>query len=79
MVQSSRNIHRRDLVNSINVNGPNIRYEFDLTYLNKDLANVFGVKMILSVLDVFSSKAIIGMANENNLIRDKGYIGIGCK
>jgi len=45
-VQSSRNIHRIDSVKSINVNGPNIRYEFDKTYLNNELANAFGVKMI---------------------------------
>jgi hypothetical protein len=29
-VQSSRTVHRTDPVKSINVNGPNIRYEFDL-------------------------------------------------
>ena len=56
-VQSSRTIHRTDPVKSINVNGPNIRYEFDFTYLNNDLANAFGVKMILSVIDVFSMES----------------------
>ena len=72
-VQSSRTIHRTDQVKSINVNGPNIRYEFDLTYLNNDLAEAFGVKMILSVIDVFSRKAMIYKANDkksDNLIKD---------
>ena len=62
--QSSRTIHRTNPVKSINVNGPNIRYEFDLTYLNNDLANAFGVKMILSAIDIFSRKAMIYRAND---------------
>ena len=62
-VQSSRTVHRIDPVQSINVNEPNIRYEFDLKYLNNDLANAFGFKMILSVIDLFSRKAMIYRAN----------------
>lgn len=72
-VQSSRTVHRTDPVKSININGPNIRYEFDLSYLNNDLAKAFGVKMILSVIDVFSRKAMIYKANDkkpDNLIKD---------
>ena len=38
-VQTSRTIHRMEPVKSINMIGPNIRYEFNLTYLNNDLAD----------------------------------------
>ena len=58
-VQSSRTIHRKDPVKSIDIEGPNIRYEFDITYFNNDLADAYGVKMILSVIDAFSRKAMI--------------------
>ena len=73
MPSKQQNNHRTDPVKSINVNGPNIRYEFDLSYLNNDLAKAFGVKMILSVIDVFSRKAMIYKANDkkpDNLIKD---------
>ena len=43
-VQSSRTIHRTNPVKSINVNGPNIRYEFDIKYFNNDFGNAFGFK-----------------------------------
>ena len=62
-IQSSRTIHRIDPVKSINVDGPNVRYEFDLTYLNNDLSKAYGVKMILSIIDAFSRKAMIYRAN----------------
>lgn len=71
-IQSSRTIHRTNPVKFINVNGPNISYKFDLTYLNNDLASAFGVKIILSVIDVFSRKAMIYRANDkitDNLIK----------
>ena len=68
-VQSSRTIHRIDPVKSINVDGPNVRYEFDLTYLNNDLSKAYGVKMILSIIDVFSRKAMIyGVNNKKSEI-----------
>ena len=66
-VQSSRTIHRTDPVKNINIDGPNIRYEFDLTYLNNDLAKAYEVKMILSIIDVFSRKAMIYKANDKIL------------
>ena len=72
-IQSSRTIHRIDPVKSINVDVPNIRYEFDLTYLNNDLSKAYGVKMILSIIDVFSRKAMIyGVNNKKseNLIKN---------
>ena len=66
-VQSSRTIHRIYPVKSINVDGANAKYEFDLTYLNNDLPKAFGVKMILSIIDAFSRKAMIYEANDKNL------------
>lgn len=39
-VQTSRTIHRMEAVKSINMDRLNIRYEFDLTYLNNDLTYV---------------------------------------
>jgi hypothetical protein len=53
-VQSSRIIHREEPVKSLSVDGPNIHYEFDLTYLNSDLASAFGVKYLLGIIDVLS-------------------------
>ena len=72
-VQNSKTVHRMDPVKAINVDGPNQRYEFDLTYLNKDLADAYGVKMLLSIIDAFSRKAMIYKANDkkaDNLIKD---------
>jgi len=45
-------IHRMEKVYSINIDGPNQRYEFDLTYLNEDLQTAYEIKYILSVIDV---------------------------
>ena len=56
--QTSRTIHRQEPDKYIQVNGPNTRYEFDLTYLNNDLSKAFGVKYILGV--IFSHKVMIG-------------------
>ena len=58
-VQSSRTLHRVDPVKAISVDDPNIRYEFDLTYLNEDLSKAYGVKYLLGIIDVFSRKAMI--------------------
>ena len=61
--QSCKKIHRLDPIRSIDIIGPNVRYEFDLSYFNQDLAEVFGTKMILSVIDDFSRKAMIYAEN----------------
>ena len=36
-VQASRTVHRLDPIHPIVVNGPDIRYEFNITYLNEDM------------------------------------------
>ena len=58
-VQTARTMHRLDPIKSITVDGPNFRYEFDLTYFNSDLETAYGVKYLLSIIDQFSRKAII--------------------
>ena len=63
-VQTSRTQHRLDPVKSININGPNYRYEFDITYLNNDLQEAYRVKMLLSIIDAFSRKAMIYKLND---------------
>ena len=63
-VQTSKTQHRLDPVKSININGPNCRYEFDITYLNNDLQEAYGVKMLLSIIDAFSRKAMIYKLND---------------
>ena len=71
--QSSRTLHRIDPIKSINILGPKIRYEFDISYFNTDLAKAFGVKMILSIIDAFSRKAMIYPENDKkaeNLVKD---------
>jgi len=57
--QTSKSIHRIDPIKLILVNGPDYRYEFDLTYLNNDIAEAFDTKYILSIIDVFSRKGMI--------------------
>lgn len=64
--QSSKTLNRQDPIKSIDILGLNMRYEFDLTYLNNDLAEVFGIKMLLSIIDAFSRKAMIYPENEKN-------------
>ena len=58
-IQTSRTIHRLDPIIPINVEGPDFRYMFDINYLNADQAECFGIKYILSILDVFSRKGMI--------------------
>jgi len=58
-VQTTKIIHRTEPVKSLSVNGPNYRYEFDLTFLNNDMATAYNVKIILGIIDVFSRKAMI--------------------
>ena len=62
-----------DPVKAINVDGPNQRYKFDLTYLNKDLAVAYEVKMLLSIIVSFCRKAMTFKANDkkaDNLIKN---------
>ena len=43
MCPYNKTIKRIDQVKAISINGPNFRYEFDITYLNDDLAEAYGV------------------------------------
>lgn len=63
MCSTQKAIHRIGTVKSINVNGPNDRYELDLTYLNPDFDEAFGVKYLLCIIDYFSPKAMIYKKN----------------
>lgn len=44
---------------SMDIEGQNSGYDFDITYFNTDLSNVFGVKFLLNIIDCFNGKAII--------------------
>ena len=64
--QVGRTVHRLDPIHPIIVPGPDIRYQFDITYLNSDLQKAFGIKYILSIMDTFSRKAMIyGLNNKS--------------
>ena len=72
-VQTMRTVHRNEPVHAICVNGPNVRYEFDLTFLNDDLANSYDVKILLGIIDVFSRKAMIYKEKDkkaDNILKD---------
>lgn len=58
-VQVTRSEHRLDPIKSINAEGPDNIYEFDISYLNSDMTITFGVKYIFSIMDLFSRKAMI--------------------
>lgn len=58
-VQNKRTSHREDPITPISIDSPNIRYEFDVTYLNDDLEEAFDVKYWLSIIDVFRRKGMI--------------------
>ena len=60
--------HRIEPVKPISLLEPNIRYEFDLTFMNDDLADAYGVKILLGIIDVFSRKAMI-YKEENKLLK----------
>ena len=65
-IQITRTIHREDLIKSLHADGPDNIYEFDITYLNADMAESFGIKYILGILDYFVWKAMIyGLKNKN--------------
>jgi len=49
----------KDPVKPINVEGLNKRYKFDITNLNDDLQEAFGIKYLLYIIDVFSRKGMI--------------------
>ena len=50
-----------------NIERSNARYKFDLIYSNNDLVYAHGVQMILSIIDIFSRKAMIYKANEKKI------------
>ena len=62
--QTSKSIHRIDPIKPILVNGLDYPYEFDLNYLNNDMAEVFDTKYILSIIVVFSLKGMIYNVNK---------------
>lgn len=65
-IQISRSILRENPIKSLNADGPDNIYEFDITYLNANMAESFGIKYILGLLDYFSSKAMIyGLKSKN--------------
>ena len=57
--QMAKTILKNNPINSIEVAGHNIRYEFDLTFLNSDFADAYGVRYLLSIIDVFNRKGMI--------------------
>ena len=64
--QTSRDLIRKDPIKSLEVEGPDARYAFDITYLNVDMSKAFGIKYLLSILDCFSRKANIYGTNTKN-------------
>ena len=64
--QTSKDLKRMDPIKSIEVESPDSRYVFDITYLNEDMSKAFGIKYILSILDCFSRKANIYGTNTKN-------------
>ena len=64
--QNSRVKRREDPIKSIEFNGPDYAYTFDITYLNSDMAESFGIKYILSIMDCFSRKAMIYGTNSKS-------------
>ena len=40
----------------------------DLTYLNKDTSNAYGVKYLLGIIDAFSRKGMIYKQNDKNSV-----------
>lgn len=63
---TSPSYYRIDPIHPIIVNGPDIRYEFDIAYLNEDMQKAFGIKYLLTIIDVFSRKAMIYGTNKKN-------------
>ena len=63
-MQTSKTQLRLEPVKSFNINRPNYRYECDIIYLNNDLHEAYGVKMLLSIIDVLSRMAMIYKLND---------------
>lgn len=61
--QSSRNLQNPNPIKSINYEGPDQRYAFDLTHLNEDMSKAYDIKYILSILDCYSKKGNIYGSN----------------
>ncbi len=57
-VQTGPSEHRFP-IHPIFVDGPDIRYQFDVSYLYSDMQLAFGVKYIFSIMDLFSRKSTI--------------------
>ena len=57
--QTSRDLKRKFPIKSIEIEGPDSWYTFDIIYLNEDISKAFGIKYILSILDCFSRNANI--------------------
>ena len=67
MLKQQKLFTEKSLLLSIVVNGPDFRLEFDITYLNEDLAVAFGKKFTLSLIDVFSRKDMIYGVDDKKL------------
>lgn len=66
-IQTYKTKERYDPIKCINILGPQVRYEFDISYFNKDLSSAFWVNMIVSIIDAFSRKAMIyGLDNKKS-------------
>ena len=62
-----KTVHSKDPVKPLNVDGPNKRYEFDITNLIDDLQEAFGIKYCLCIIDLFSRKRMIyGLQNKRS-------------
>ena len=60
------NRYCKEPVKPINVDCPNKLYEFDITNLNDDLQDVYGIKYLLCIIDVFSLQGMIyGLQNKH--------------
>ena len=62
-IHVSKSDHRLVPIKPILVEGLDYAFQFDLTYLNKDLSRNFGYLNILSIMDVFSRKNMIYRLN----------------
>ena len=58
-VQTSKTIHTLYQINPIIFEGPDCRYEFDISYLNDGLSSKFGTKYLFNIIDVFSRKGMV--------------------
>ena len=61
--QTAKTIYNKESIIPFIFNGPDFILEFDISYLNEDLATAFGTKYMLSLIDIFSRKGIIYAVN----------------